>query len=409
MPTVIKGQPTSAEVIAKLKAEDRPVLLAFSCGKDSLGAWCALRDAGIEVVPAYMWGVPHLGFVDDEIEHYQELFGCEIRQYPHPSFYRILNSCSAQTPARVRAIAELDMQVPTYEQTWGAIKADLGLPQDTWVADGVRAADSIVRRASFVRNGVMKRTTHKVSPIADMLKGELMDLLDRHGVDLPIDYKIWGRSWDGTDYRFIEPMAREMPEEYAYLKRWWPLLDTELYRGRYIAESVRAAQDSTTATTGYQRRNKDEAKRRSIATDGASVMRVCFSRRADLDRFCMRVGMDDMIVPYEAAEQAFPATDDGRRAQRIAEPRLGRLGKTPFAGMDYTGDLQADSFAEADVILSTMEAADRHPSGRAFTDTDLYRCIVFPCREDMEDFCRRRRILRLGFQFLDGSRWMATA
>ncbi|MDY5272092.1 hypothetical protein [Tractidigestivibacter sp.] len=408
MPTVIKGQPTSAEVIARLKVEDRPVLLAFSCGKDSLGAWCALRDAGIEVIPAYLWGVPHLGFVDEEIAHFETLFGCEIRQYPHPSFYRILNSCSAQTPPRVRAIAELDMAEPTYEQTWGAIKDDLGLPQDTWVADGVRAADSIVRRASFVRNGVMKRTTHKVSPIADMLKGELMELLGRHGVDLPMDYKLWGRSWDGTDYRFVEPMVREMPDEYAYLKRWWPLLDTELYRGRYIAQAVRSAQEGTAADTGYRRRNANEAKRRSIATDGASVMRVCFAKRRDLDKFCQSVGTEDMIVPHEAASSAFPETSDGRRAQRIAEPRLGRLERTPFASMEYTGDLQADSFSEAGLILKTMEDADRHPGGRAFTDTGLYRCIVFPSRDDMEGFCRRRRLLRFGFQFLDGSRWMAT-
>ena len=105
MPTVIKGQPTSAEVLERLRAEGRPVLLAFSCGKDSLGAWCALRDAGIEVVPAYLWYLPHLAFVDEELEHYERLFGTKIHRYPHPSFYRMVAEGVDQTPARLRAIA----------------------------------------------------------------------------------------------------------------------------------------------------------------------------------------------------------------------------------------------------------------------------------------------------------------
>ena len=67
MPTQIKGQPTGAEVIARLKDEGRPVLLAFSCGKDSLATWCALRDAGVAVVPVYLWYLPRLSFVDEAI------------------------------------------------------------------------------------------------------------------------------------------------------------------------------------------------------------------------------------------------------------------------------------------------------------------------------------------------------
>jgi predicted PP-loop superfamily ATPase len=51
MTTTIEGQPTSAEVRASLAGEGRPVLLAFSRGKDSIAAWLALRDAGVDVVP----------------------------------------------------------------------------------------------------------------------------------------------------------------------------------------------------------------------------------------------------------------------------------------------------------------------------------------------------------------------
>lgn len=408
MPTQIKGQPTGAEVIARLKGEGRPVLLALSCGKDSLGAWCALRDAGVEVIPAYMWAIPHLGFVDEEIAHYEELLGTRIRQYPHPSFWRMVNRCVLQTPARLRAIATLGLLEPTYEETWAAIRDDLDLPPDTWVADGVRAADSIVRRASFVRNGVMKRTTRKVSPIADMLKAELMDLLDSHGIDLPIDYEVWGRSFDGFDNRFCAPLRERMPDDYELAKRWFPLLDAEVYRGRYIAEAVDEAQSSVEEGTGYIGRNKAEARRREIATDGAAIMRVCFRDRDSEQKFAAIVGSNDRILPHEALEGAFAPTPGGNRAQRVAEPRLGRLGPSPLDSLEETGDLESDSYLEASACLDAMEEADRSPSGRAYTDTDAYRAVVFPSHKHLEGFCRGRRLLRFGMTFVDGSAWMAS-
>ena len=63
MTTTIEGQPTSAEVRESLAAEGRPVLLAFSRGKDSIAAWLALRAAGVDVIPYHMYLVPDLAFV----------------------------------------------------------------------------------------------------------------------------------------------------------------------------------------------------------------------------------------------------------------------------------------------------------------------------------------------------------
>lgn len=403
MPTLIKGQPTGAEVIGRLKAEGRPVLLAFSCGKDSLAAWCALRDAGIEVIPAYLWYLPHLSFVDEELEHYERLFGTRIHRYPHPSFYRMVAEGIDQTPARLRTIAELDIMEPSYEDTWAAIKDDLGLPQDTWVADGVRAADSIVRRASFVRNGVMKRTTHKVSPIADMLKAELMDLLDRHGVDLPCDYRIWGRSFDGIDYRFVEPMSRELLEDYAYLKRWFPLVDVELVRGAALAKEEPRKADAIDGDTDYQRRNRVEQRRRAVATDGNAVMCVCFGDCRSHDRWRETVGDGD-IVPSTRVMDAFPVVCDGRRAQRPAEPRFGRLGRSPLEALRQTDSLEADSLAEAGCIFSALEGASGR--GHAFTDTNDYVCVWFHDHEELDGFLRTRRLMRFGRLYVDGTAWM---
>lgn len=230
MPTVIKGQPTSAEVLERLKEEDRPVLLSFSCGKDSIAAWIAMEDAGIEVVPCYMWTVPNLKFVNDELKYFEGVFGRRIHRYPHASYYRMIVDLIDQSPEHCGLIEAAMIPKPSYDDIWRLIREDLGLYADTWVADGVRAADSIVRRASFVKHGVMKAKNRKVSPIADWLKSEVLEAIDRRGVKLPIDYEIWGRSFDGIDYRFTAPMRERLPEDFDTLKTWFPMIESDIVR-----------------------------------------------------------------------------------------------------------------------------------------------------------------------------------
>lgn len=226
---MIKGQPTSAEVIQKLKAQNDPIILCFSCGKDSLATWIALEEAGIDFTPVYLWYVPHLKFIEDELLYFESTLGKKIHTYPHPSFYRWINSLVAQAPERIRVIEAAKLPEPSYEQLWELVRDDLNLP-NAWLADGVRASDSIVRRASFVKHGVIKEHSHKVSPIADWLKGEVYSAIERRGIKLPIDYDIWGRSFDGLDYRFIAPMRDKLPEDFSLLKEWFPLIEADIVR-----------------------------------------------------------------------------------------------------------------------------------------------------------------------------------
>lgn len=230
MPTIIKGQPTSKQILEKLAALNEPVVLSFSCGKDSIATWLAMREYDIEIVPVYMWIAPDLQFINDELEYFEDFFGTHIYRYPYPSFFRFINNFVFQTPERLRVIEAANLPTPDYPDLWQVIFDELGLKQNTWKADGVRAADSLNRRTSFVMHGVMKESNRKVSPIADWLKGEVMECIDNAGVKLPIDYEIFGRSFDGLDYRFLEPMRKHLPDDYERLVEWFPLLVTDLIR-----------------------------------------------------------------------------------------------------------------------------------------------------------------------------------
>lgn len=226
----IDGVRPSVDIREDLAAVGAPVLLAMSGGKDALAAWVALRDAGVDVRPYYMYLVPGLEFVDESLARIEEHFGRRVARYPHPSLYRWLNNFTFQSPERLAVIEAARLPSPTYEQIVSLIREDFGLPATTWVADGVRAADSPVRRMSIIRHGAMKPAKRKVSPIWDWRKREVLDGLAGAGIPLPPEYEWFGRSFDGLDYRFLEPLSRHAPDDYARILEWFPLAELELVR-----------------------------------------------------------------------------------------------------------------------------------------------------------------------------------
>lgn len=230
MPTVIKGQPKSAEVRRRLRDEGRPVVLSCSLGKDSLAAWVALEDEGIEVVPIYYWSIPHLPMVEENVRTIEGVFGVRIHQYPHPRFFRTLNHYVFQSPAHCDVIEAARLTEFSYDDERPYILEDLGLPEDTWFCDGVRACDNPYRRASLTKHGIIKMTTRKASVIADWTKGEVMAALQRRGIGLPPDYELFGRSFDGLDMRFMKPLREKRPEDFAVVKEWYPFVETDILR-----------------------------------------------------------------------------------------------------------------------------------------------------------------------------------
>lgn len=231
----IGGVKPSKEIRAELAAEGRPVLLAFSRGKDSIAAWLALREAGVEVVAYHMFQVPGLRFVDESLDYFRGWFGQAIHDIPHPSLYRWLNAATFQAPERLSVIEACQLPEPSYGQVIGFLLDDLGLPRDTWVCDGVRASDSPVRRMSIIRHGPVKPKSRKVCAVWDWQVAEVRAAIAAAGVDLPVDYEWFGRSFDGLDARFTGPLRDHAPADFARLLEWFPLADIDLFRREVMA------------------------------------------------------------------------------------------------------------------------------------------------------------------------------
>jgi hypothetical protein len=233
-----EGIPTSEEVMERTLAEGRDILLAFSTGKDAVLAWMALRDAGFTVHPYYMFSVPDLQFVERSLQAFEQHFGRRIMRVPHASFYRMLNNFVFQPPERCAVIEKLGLPEFTLDQLRDCIVQDLKLPPGTWSASGVRASDSLMRRTHFRTNGPVNHKRRMIYPVWDVRKGELVDRILAEGVPMPVDYELFGRSFDGVDFRFLNQIKIHFPDDFARILEWFPLAELELKRFEYAQKDL---------------------------------------------------------------------------------------------------------------------------------------------------------------------------
>lgn len=224
-----KGQ-TGEEVIATVRAHQSKTLLSFSRGKDAVAAWLAIRDHFDEVIPFHLDTVPGLEFIEESLQDYERFFGVKILRLTHPSMYRFLNGFVFQSPERCEVIEQADLPDFDYDDVRKYIVENSGLQQDIMYATGVRAADSPMRRMAISMYGAITWAQHKYHPIHDWNKQRVIDEFRRHGAFLPVDYELFGRTFDGLDLRFLYPIKKHFPRDYQRILDWFPLAELEVFR-----------------------------------------------------------------------------------------------------------------------------------------------------------------------------------
>lgn len=227
-----KRAENSEQVIAQIRSVTPDTLLAFSCGKDSIASWLAIRDHFDTIVPFYMYLIPgNLSFIEESLQYYEDFFDTKIVRMPHDSLYRMLNGMTFQPPERLRFMQRLDLQEPNREDTAYAVAYDNDLDADeVFTAIGVRQNDSIQRRLAIQKHGAINATQRHYYPVYDWSKQRLIDEIKKAGVKLPVDYNLFGRSFDGLDLRFIYQIKKHYPLDYQKILEWFPMVEVEIYR-----------------------------------------------------------------------------------------------------------------------------------------------------------------------------------
>jgi hypothetical protein len=222
--------PDGKSVISTLASDGKPIVLAFSCGKDSIAAFVKLRDANIDVRPVYKVLVPGLEFVAASIAYYERWFGLPILQVPHDSLYRWLANLTFQVPQNCAIIEQAGLAKLSREEIQAQAVRLAGLPSSTWTAVGTRACDNLNRRMSFARFGPWREESRTCYPVWDASKDDVIATIRAAGVKLPAEYRIFGRSFDGLDFRFLYGIKKHFPRDFARILEWFPHADLEIYR-----------------------------------------------------------------------------------------------------------------------------------------------------------------------------------
>lgn len=221
---------TGAELCAEMAKENDTVLLAFSTGKDSIAAWLQMREHFPHIIPYYCYCVPGLEFVEESLKYYEDFFGEKILRVPHRALWNWLGAGTFQPPRHIKVIEESN--APVYDDTLlgDIIRAAGNLPPAAYAGVGVRMADSPMRRISIKQHGAINHNGKMFYPVFDWRKADLLDAFRRSGVKLPIDYKLFGRTFDGLDYRFLAPIKKHFPRDWQKILEWFPLAEAEIFR-----------------------------------------------------------------------------------------------------------------------------------------------------------------------------------
>ncbi len=204
------------------------ILLSFSLGKDSVAAWLQARRYFPRIIPFYMDLIPGgLSFVNEAVTYYEQFFGTPILRVPNPSLSRMLRNAVYQPSSRLDALQDINVPVVTRDEVEDYIRGLTGVGHDTYTALGTRAADSAVRRNAVEKFGSVTPARRTFLPVFDWAIDRMHREFAEAGVKLPADYRMFGISFDGVDWRFTEPLKRLRPDDYAKIKRWFPLCDLD--------------------------------------------------------------------------------------------------------------------------------------------------------------------------------------
>lgn len=205
----------------------------FSGGKDSIACYLQLQKFFDRIHLCYGFGTwPIFDFIEDKLKEFEDRWQTKIWRVPYFFIFRGIVNDIYQPPSR-RRVGE---RCFTNRDLWSdeslsiqEVKDWLDLP-DAFHGIGFRSNDSFVRRSTISKNGSVYYDDRRFFPVFDMGKKELLDLIEEAGIKLPVDYRMFNRSWDGFDYLYITEIKEHFPKDYETILRNYPLAKAEIKR-----------------------------------------------------------------------------------------------------------------------------------------------------------------------------------
>lgn len=209
------------------------VCLAFSRGKDCIGALIQLKRYFTKIHLYYLVNFPGLKFIEDDLRRVEDHFKLPVTQFVHYDVFNRITDHDYLPPQLWDALDELDI----YRQLngWDAddeIRRLHGMKPETLNAQGWKLVDDLPTRQAL--NKLPSRLdpdNRWFFPVADWSSDQLEREIVKEGFALPVDYKLFGRSFEKfTQHRFLGPLKTAYPEDYARVLKFFPLAHLDEFR-----------------------------------------------------------------------------------------------------------------------------------------------------------------------------------
>lgn len=238
---------------------DAGVLVAVSGGKDSVAVLdvCCQHFKRVEAYHLYV--VPGIGFVDRYLDYLERRFGVKIARRPGQSLSHYLRQgLYRATCVDVPAIKNAEIEADEMRRT-GCL----------WRASGEKKADSLDRRAMISSWGPVATKWRRLFPLAEWSEAQVYNHLRRRGIPLSAGYRFFNANWDSNlSGRHLAVIRRQWPEDYAKIKRYFPLVDAEADRWEmFHGEEEKAARDFAGNRRGAPARRKRKPDAPGAGTD----------------------------------------------------------------------------------------------------------------------------------------------
>lgn len=201
---------------------------------NSIAAWLWMLEFFPRIIPFCVDGCPGLEFVERSLAYYEKAFGTPIER------------CVSQT--LLAAIADLVYQ-PFEDEEWiDKMDFTVGMSNDelaetirdkhdvghAWIAWGISAADSIVRRSQQKYRDGMVESKRVFYPCTDWKRENVLQAINASEFKLPEDYLFANRSFvSPLNPRHLKRLREQRPDEFERIKFFYPLIEASLARNEF--------------------------------------------------------------------------------------------------------------------------------------------------------------------------------
>lgn len=226
------------------KLQDKINVLHFSTGSDSVACFLRLKEWGINPILVYNYYLPHIPMVDNYIDYFEKKFNVHIYRLPSTLYLNNTDNALYQLPIKGREKFRNDItEFKLLRYKTDKANKDFQRKQileylnckkgEVIFHKGLRYTDGFFRFYNIETSGVMTKD-YSFLPIASFEISDVQNILRKYECKLPIEYNLWGISFESPRAWNVNLIKENCPESWKYICEYFPMTAAICYRDKYI-------------------------------------------------------------------------------------------------------------------------------------------------------------------------------